>query len=246
MKNKITLLTLIIAAILISSCGKEKGPDNNGDRVKSYTEEMSTSGGSFSMAFTLSYDGEKRITAITPVTAGEGKFVFTYPSKDKYTMALHNSGNIEIQQDFLLLNSLLDSTIQYNAFKDTMSEKYNYNAAKLLTSKFEYEHYLGPKLVNVTQYTYDAAGNMIRSSDRDGIVETFTYYADLIYSLPAIAPFSNFSGKTQLIKSHQSSHSGTLMESTVTTYTFDSKNRIETVKETTSDGTVMTKSFTYF
>ncbi len=198
------------------------------------------------MTFNLSYDGNNRITAITPVTSGEGKLVFTYPSKDKYTMALHSSGKIEIQQDFFLLNSMLDSTIQYNSFKDTMSEKYNCNAVKLLTSKIDFEHLNGPMMVNVTHYIYDASGNMIRSSDSDGNVETFTYYSDLVYSLPAITPFSNFSGKSHLLKSHQSSQRGIVVDSSVISYTFDLKERLETLKEITSDGTVLTKSFTYF
>lgn len=247
MRKRIHLIILFISVILISSCSKEKNPANNDHRVKSYTEEISTSGGSFSMTYNLSYDGEKRITGITPAVSNEGRIAFTYHSKDKFSMDLYNSGEVEIHQDIFLRNSLLDSTVQYNTSKDTMSEKYVYNATNQLTGKAEYEHTSGrPYLVNSIQYNYDAAGNMINSSEKNGIVETFTYYSDLVYAMPVIAPYFNQLGKTQLIKSYQRSHGGNVLENSVTTYTFDSKDRIETVVETTSDGTVLTKSFTYF
>src|SRR5690606_17107428 len=125
-------LTLITATFLFQSCSKEKSPEtNNGSsKVKSYTEEIASSNGSFSMTYNLSYDGKNRITAITPEGFSDSKISFSYSSNDKYSMELYNSGKVEIKEDFFLHNSLLDSTIQYNNSKDTMSEKYYYDANK--------------------------------------------------------------------------------------------------------------------
>lgn len=247
MRKRIHLIALFLSAILISSCSKEKSPVKDDQRVKNYTEEISTSGGSYSITYNLSYDDEKRITGITPAVTNGGRIAFTYHSKDKISMDLYNAREVEIHQDIFLRNSLLDSTVQYNNSKDTMSEKYFYNTTNQLTGKAEYEHASGRAyLVNSIQYNYDAAGNMIKSNDRDGNVETFTYYSDLVYAMPVIAPYFNQLGKTQLIKSYQLSRGVSVLRNSVTTYTFDSKDRIETVVETTSDGTVLSKSFTYF
>lgn len=246
MRNGPLLLMLITITILNASCSKKKDAEINDQRVKSYTEEISVSGGSYSMTYNLSYDGDNRITEISPVNSNEGKLAFTYHSKDKLSMDLYSSGKVEIHQDVFYRNSLLDSTVQYNSSKDTMSEKYYY-AEKRLSGKVEYEHNSGrPYLVNSIQYNYDAAGNMIQSVERDGTTETFTYYQDLVYAMPVIAPYFTQLGKARLIKSRKMEYNGRVLESSATTYTFDSKDRIEKVIETTSDGTVLTKQFTYF
>ena len=248
MKYPKIFLTLITATILFHSCSKEKSPEtnNNNSKVKSYTEEISSSNYSFSMKFNLGYDGNNRITAITPETTTGSQFLFTYQSNDRYSMELINEGKVEIKEDFFLRNSLLDSTLQYNESKDSMSEKYYYNSNKRLVSKREFEHNSGPYLTNTIQYTYDATGNMIKSTDTDRNVEIFTYYPDLVYATPAIAPFFQNLQKANLIKSSTLTSNGTVVKTSVTTYAFDSNNQISTVKETLSDGTILTKSFTYY
>lgn len=248
MKYPKLLLTLFGATILFHSCSKEKSPENNNNnsKVKSYTEAIASSNFNFSMTYHLSYDGKNRITAITPEGSSDSKISFTYQSNERYSMELYNSGNLEIKQDYFLRNSLLDSTIQYNNSKDTMSEKYYYDANKRLVSKIEFEHDSGPFATNSIQFTYDEAGNMVKSTDSDRNIETFEYYPDLVYAMPVTAPFFENIQKSRLIKSSNLTRNGTVLKSSVSTYTFDSKDRISTITETLSDGTVLTKSFTYF
>lgn len=246
MKLNIYFLVVFTVTIFLSSCGKEKNPENNNHKVKNYTEEVSSPYGDFSITYNLSYDGSNRITAITPTTVPDSRLSFTYHSKDHYLMDLYSEGVVEIQQDFFLRNSILDSTVQYTAAKDTMSEKYYYDAGNLLVRKIEFEHYYGPKITNSIQYTYDALGNMIKSIDTDRNEETLEYYLDLSYATPVIAPFFQSSKKTNLIKNHTVKSNGRVVKSSVTTYTFDNSDRIVTVKETTGDGSIMTRSFTYY
>ena len=241
-------ITLIGASILFHSCSKEKSPANNPQnyKVKTYTEEISSSYGSFSATFTFRYDNENRILAMIPEDFPENKFSFTYPSNDQYSMELYTDGVLEIKEDFFMRNSLLDSTIQYNAAKDTMSEKYYYNANKLLISKIEFEHASGPQITNSIQFTYDVAGNMVKSMDANRKIETFDYYPDLVYAMPKIAPFVQNMQKSQLVKNSIVTMNGRMVKTSVTTYTFDNEDRISSIKETLSDGTVATKSFTYY
>ena len=249
MKYPKIFLTLITAVFLFNSCSKEKSPENSNhnSKVKSYTEAITSSDGSFSMTYNLSYDSKNRITAITPEGSSEGKISFTYSSNDKYSMELYNSGKLEIKEDFFLRNSLLDSTIQYNDSKDTMSEKYFYDANKQLIRKVEFEHALGRAYIfNTIQFTYDATGNMVKSTDSDRNIETFEYYPDLVYAMPIVAPFFENIQKSRLIKSSTVTQSGRVLKNSVSTYTFEGDNRISTIKETLSDGTILTKSFIYY
>lgn len=248
MKNHIIQFTLIAFVILFSSCGKKDNPEpnNNVSKVKTYTEEISSPSYSSSVTLNLAYDADNRIIDIASAASPEDKFLFTYNSSDNYSMDIYSSGIIEIHEEFFLKNSYLDSTAQYNNSKDTLTEKYFYNASNQLIKKLEYEYYTGPHLTNTINYTYDAAGNMIKSTDTDHNVDTYEYYSDLVYVLPQIMPFFNSQKKANLIKTHTLTSNGYLVASTATTYTFDNNNRISTIKEIADDGTISTKTFTYF
>lgn len=246
MKTKIAFLALILSTIFFYSCSKEKQTENNSDRVKSYTEEFTSLNGNYYSTYNLSYDGENRITAVTAANTPDNRTSFTYHSKDHYSSEIYSLGALQLKQDFFLRSSLLDSTVQINVSKDTVSEKYYYNATNQLIRKNIYDHkYYSVFIKNYLLYTYDAAGKLINSVDYDGLQNVFTYYPDLVYILPVVAPFFKPVEKTNLVKERSVSISGSIPRIIDISYTFDSQNRIQTIKET-SDGVVTTKSFTYF
>ncbi len=246
MKKSTFFPAIILSAALFSSCGKNNPSVNNINKVKTYTENFTSSSGNLSATFNLGYDSNDRITSITSASSPGDKFLFNYISNDQYTMDLYSGGSVSIHEDFFLKNSLIDSTFQYNDTQDSSSEKYFYNSSNQLIKMNEYEYYNGPELSNTTTYTYDSNGNLAKTSDSDNNVETFDYYPDLLNVIPLSTPFMRFTGKANLIKTDTVTLNGSLVSTTSSTYTFDSYNRISTITETSTDGTSVVKTYTYF
>lgn len=246
MKNHPKKLLFVAIIFLLVSCGKDKSSESiSSNRVKTYTEQVSLQGSSYSNTFNIGYDGSERIISLISAASPGDKFLFNYHSADNYSMDLYNSNSIEIHEEFFLKNAYLDSTIQFTTSMDTLSEKYFYNAQNQLLKKLEYEYNKGPHLINTILYTSDPGGNIIKSTDTDDNVETFEYYPNLVYAMPAVFPFTN-SKKQNLVKTHTITNNGILENKTESSYTFDGQNRIITIKEMVDDGTVVTKTFTYF
>lgn len=246
MRNQLAHLAILATIILFASCSKD--PDSivlNNNKVKSYTEELTfPGGGSTTTTLNINYDSNDRISSLVSSTSPGDKFVFTYISNDQYSMDLYTSGEVDLHEEFFLNHSLVDSTIQYSD-GDSMSEKYHYNAANQLIKLVEYELYGGVYLSNVTNFTYDASGKMIKSTDLNGQEDTYEYYPDLVYAMPAIMPFFAAPPKMNLVKSHSTTIDGELIGSSTTTYTFDSSDRISTITETGDDGSISKKTFVY-
>ncbi|MGN6402518.1 MAG: hypothetical protein ACTHMD_18815 [Flavisolibacter sp.] len=256
MKMKFLATAFICSAIILTACQKEAGQDqpsvNTSDRVKTYTETITSSSiGNSSTTFNISYDSKGRVTSAVSANYPGDKFVYAFPSDNKFTMDLYNSNELSIHEDFYLnAASFIDSTFQYNDTEDSSTEKYTYNANnQLITLKeYDYSKLTGSSLYNTTAYTYDASGNLIKSLDTDGEMHTYEYYPDLSYALPLITGPLN-SGATQkrnLVKKHTLSYGGVAEASAQYTYTFDDKNRISTEKAEISDGSITTKTYTYF
>jgi hypothetical protein len=246
MKKSIFFFTTI-SSLLLFSCKKENPatPNTNVDKVKTYTETLKTSSGTISATYYLEYDLKNRITSVVFASNPSDKFVFTYNSDSQFSMDLF-SGSGNIHEDIFLNNSQLDSTYQYNDTQDTTTEKYVYSGNNQLVKLSEYGYYNGhPILSNTTTYTYDGNGNVMKTMDTDNNVETFDYYPDLVYTMPITSPVIP-SRKTNLVKTHTVTSNGYLVASVTSTYTFDDKNRISTITDTASDGSVGTKTFTYF
>jgi hypothetical protein len=254
-KKYIHLLAVIFSFIVLVSCQKEPDenllPNSSSNRVKTYTESVTSPNGNYSTTFNLSYDNQGRVIAVTSASSPGDKFVYGYPSNGLYTMDIYNSGAVVLHEDFYLnAASLVDSTMQYNDTKDTTTEDYTYNANNQLITLEEY-HYsksTGGVLFNTTTYTYGANGNLLRSEDTEGLVETYEYYADLSYAPPInVGPITVASTrKVNLTKKHTMTYFGNVFTSADFTYTFDSKDRIMTERGVHANGTVVTKSFTYF
>lgn len=141
---------------------------------------------------------------------------------------------------------MVDSTFQYNDTNDTTTEKYFYNSNNQLIKLNEYDYYSSPILYNTTSYTYDNNGNLTKTTDTNNEVDTYEYYTDLVNVIPVIFPGTGNTKKLNLVKTHTVTSNGYPVGSSTATYTFDSSNRISTIVETADDGTVLTKTFTYF
>lgn len=253
MKKNFLFLAVIALIILFSACQKEPGnnlPPTQQLKLKTYTEDVrSASWGNSVTTYHLNYDGNDRMTSMVDASGPGNKFVFAYPSSSKYPMDLFVDNIFELHADYFLNNhSMLDSSFQYNNTDDTSTEKYVYNPARQLTKLYEYDYsrVTGSSLWNTTTYTYDGAGNLVKSEDADDYVYTYEYYTDKLYLLPQITPFAGSNQKTNLLKKLTLTESGTVQASATYTYTFDSKDRVSTVRQDYSDGDVVIKTYTYF
>lgn len=252
MKKNFLFPAVIALVILFSSCQKEPGnnlPPTGQLKLKTYTEDVrSAILGNSVTTYNFNYDGNDRMTSMVDAANPGNKFVFAYPSSSKYTMDLFIDNIFELHVDYLLNSQLLiDSSFQYNNTEDTSAEKYVYNPAHQLIKLYEYDYYsTGPDLWNTTAYTYDGAGNLVKSEDTDDYMYTYEYYTDKLYVLPQLIPVMVANQKVNLIKKLTLTESGTVTGSADYTYTFDSKDRISTIRHDYNDNDVVIKTFTYF
>ncbi len=238
-----------ILCVAFASCQKEFSIEDPGgttptasNKIKTYTEDI-TSGGTHSVTtFDLTYDNSNRLLSMTSETNPGDKIVFNY-GNGSYTSDIYNSNALSIHEVFFLnSNSFVDSTFQYNDTNDTTTEKYIYNGAKQLVTLKEYDYSLltGSVLTNTTNYKYDGNGNQISATD-DYSVTLYDYTA-LANSIVIGAPY--FPVNKYLVKTTTYSF-GVSSIILSHTYTFDGNNRLST--ETITDGTTYTfiKTYTY-
>jgi len=248
MKKFFSLVFLILFLLVFSSCKKEKPAVTNvyTDKVKSYTETLKSSSGTTSETYNFDYDSQERITTITSESsAAEKKFVFNY-ADSSFTMDAFSGGTLYVHEIFYLKNSLTDSSYQYDNTLDTIAEKYLYNSSNLLSVRNEYAYYYGRAILSrITVYTYDNNGNLIKTNNTNNKIETYDYYPDLVYTMPVISPKTQ-PRKTNLVKTYTLQENGNTIGTTTSTYTFDSNNRITSITEKASNGSVGVKTFTYF
>ena len=249
MKLTKTLLS-VIAIFVFVSCQKELDttidpidPVLNA-RVKTYVEDI-TSGGNHSVAtFNIAYDPDGKMISMTSAENAGDRFEFKYFTGN-YTMDLYNSNELSIHEVFYLSNDLLiDSTLQYDDSKDSLTEKYAYNSAKQLLSikQYDYSQATGAVLFNTNTYTYDDNGNVVKDADNNSVT-TYEYYPDLLNTLALGNPY--FPVNKQLVKTTTVTEGGSSV-SLNHAYTFDASKRISTEKITTGSGEVAIKTYTYY
>jgi len=243
--------------IFISSCQKEIGTDQrtsvgstNKAKIKSYNEKVTSSSINSDLTFNIGYDSKDRIISLISTSNPGDKFLYNYPSASKFTMELYNSGVLSIHEDvFLNTNLYRDSSFQFNDTQDTTTEKYIYNASNQLVKEKEYVYskLTGSILDNTINYTYDANGDVIKSVGTDTNVYTYEYYSNLIYFMPILRPLNpGEDRKRRLMKKMTYTSNGYSVYSVDFSYTFDSKDRVETIKEVYDHGAIALLTFTYY
>jgi hypothetical protein len=238
----------ILVTSIFASCQKDISSENSGtpvsNKVKTYTEDV-TSGGTHSVTtFNVAYDASDRVVSITSAASPGDRFVFQY-SNGSYTGDIFNANVLSIHEDYFLnSNSLLDSTFQYNDTNDSSTEKYLYNGAKQLVTLKEYDYSLvtGSELFNTTSYVYDGSGNAVTVTDNSSIT-TYTYYPDLVNNLVLGTPYVPVN--KNLVKTTTVVSGGTTVVLNHT-YTFDASNRLSTEKIVADSGEMFIKTYTYY
>ncbi len=173
------------------------------------------------------------------------KFIYQYPSAAVNTLDQYSSGVLVVHENLWLnASSFLDSTYQYNDTNDTTTEKYIYNpAGQLIQLKSYIYSYTGAVPDVTTDYIYDVNGNMIKSTDDQGEIITYTYYPDLVNNFSmgkAFLPQSKNFIKTSTFEN------GGSPELTTHFYTFDGSNRLVKDSSSTPDlDLTAVKSYTY-
>jgi hypothetical protein len=251
--KKIALFAAVVT-IALSACQKEASNTSPlpaaSLRVKTYTEDVRSAAlGNVVVTFNLSYDGNDKLISMIDAANAGNKFVFAYTSSSKYTMDLFVNNIFELHVDYFLNSQLQpDSSFQYNNTNDSSTEKYVYNPAHQLTTLREYDYsaVTGSSLWNTTAYTHDGAGNLIRSEDGDGNVYTYEYYTDKVYLMPQAMPVLTATQKVNLLKKLTLTIGGTVEGTVDNTYTFDSKDRVSTIRDEYSNGDLIIKTYTYF
>ena len=251
--KRITLIAAVVTVIVtLPSCQKETNSNNplpaQSLKIKTYKEDVrSILWGNFATTYNLSYDGNDRLVTMVDAGNSGNKFVWAYPSSSKYTLDLFNNNIFELHVDYFLnSHSSVDSSFQYNNTSDTSTEKYIYNPAHQAIKLYEYDYYgNGPELWNTTTYTYDGAGNLVKSEDTDDFVYTYEYYTDKVYVMPQAIPVTVPQEKANLVKKVTFTD-GFDVETVSYTYTFDNKDRISIVRQDISTGDVVIQTYTYF
>jgi len=252
MKSIKSAFVLFIAAITFSSCEKEfnymitpsGSPSNSmSSKVKAYTEDVASSSGHSVTTFNLSYDTKDRITSLISATLPGDKFVYQY-TNNSFSVDIYNSNQLSIHSVYFINSlSLVDSSIQYNDTKDTMTEKYLYNSGKQLIKLQEYDYSTpaGPVLSSIHYHSYDNSGNLLKDSAANAVIN-YAYYNDLPDNLSMGQAYSQ--RNKNLVKTTTYTE-GSTTETINHTYTFDNYNRLLTEKATAGSGEVVTKSYTY-
>jgi hypothetical protein len=248
MKNTYILLAASIAVLSFSSCKKSNTSSSStvsSALPKTYNENVTSSiSGNENVTFNLSYDGSNRLVSLAATAMPGLKELYKYNADGSFSLDLYDDGtDLSIHENFFLnSNNLVDSTFQYDDSQDTTTEKYYYNSAKQLIAYTEYDYSKqgGSVQTNVTTYNYDTNGNVIKSTDENGITTyTYTTYSYSSYGIP-----DYFAHDKNLVLTTTNTSGGNNI-SVTDTYTFDSSNRIVTDKAVANNGDVIIKTYTY-
>jgi YD repeat-containing protein len=247
-KPLMTLISLLVFLAAIS-CKKSQttGNNNSSNKLKLYIEDGSRSSYNAVDTFTVSYDGDSRITALVSPNL---KFVYTYAT-NSFNVDLYEFNQLSVHEiDFINSSSFVDSSFQYNNTNDSTTEKYVYSG-NMLTKKREYIYskITGSQIDLEDDYTYDNSGNMIQDilSDSNGNVNSvsaFTYGTAPVNVVAGPIYFPVLSKYLPLTQT-QKDGSGNLIASVTYTYTFDSKGRLTQETDTLNDGEIAIKKYVY-
>jgi len=246
MKTLTSYFYIFLLIIAATSCKKDSAGNNASNKLQSYTEDITAVGGRVAETYTISYDGQGRITTIESTTRPGHRMVYQYSAENSFTYDKIEDNKVTYHSiNFINSQSLLDSTYWYNNMQDTSASKFIYNEDKKLIKekqyliKFAYLPY--PVLYNTIAYQYDLKGTLVKESD--SYYETSYGYDKDIKNTAQIEPFY-FPFKEELPSHTFTTRLGTSFE-TKHTYTFDDHNRVISEKQERNDGRITIKSYTY-
>ena len=258
MKNQVIALSIVFTLFFLVSCTKDGGSSSSTNTqtplIKTIAQKVvyGTTYNSYTKQ-NLYYDSKNRITSRVDSADTGNKFLYTYASDKHFTMDIYNANALSIHFElFLNNNNEQDSSYQYNDTQDTTWEKftYTYNSNnKIVTAKDvqKSRDKMGGQRTDITttNYTYDALGNITSTTDNYGIVNNYTYYANLTYGAPLYtSPINFFYGN--YVKTLSTNKTGKLTNFTYT-YTFDSAKRLSTARQVSDDGKIsVTTVYTYY
>jgi hypothetical protein len=245
MRNVVSYLLAAFCCTFIFSCQKDADPSGPAvkNKIKTYTEEITTAAGTQTQTFNAVYDNNDRLLTLDCITTPGYKFVYQYPNNKEFTMDIYGAGSVIIHVTSFINSSvaMLDSTFQYNDTKDSSTEKYIYNSNKQLVKKFEYEYskVTGSVPDNVVDYTYDNNGNLIKEKD---------YYGESTFKYDTVIPNTLYQGLVYVnnLKQLPTSEITSGGETFDHTYTFDSDKRVISDTRVGSDGSVIKRTYTYY
>lgn len=242
------LLAAFAVVCLLDSCKKNSGTTSSGtaDKLKMYIEDATSNGVHQVDSFTVSYDGDNRITGLTSTAL---TFQYTYSAKS-FTLDLYNFGQLSIHEiAYINGSSLVDSTFQFNNTSDTTTEGYTYSNG-LLTRMMTYDYSsAGSSIYSEDDYTYDNNGNGIKDVNSDGYgdintVYSFTYttYPLQVRINPTYFPAgSKYLPATQTLTDGAGNPLGTITY----TYVFDNSGRLSKETDSADNGDVAVKTYIY-
>lgn len=255
---KLIAFAWMIAAFVVSGCQKDftltdgieptGQTPQSGQKVKTYTENIAMFGNEHSEVYNLFYDSKERLTSMERKEDNRSKFQFSYPSDRQYQMDLIVEGVTEIRVNaFFNAGMLLDSMTQMNLLESNkMYEKYEYNSSNQLVRVMEYAYDNDkPVLDNITDYSYNSAGDCIKIEDRNGVTTEFEYGTDEVL-YPQILPILGKVKKEKVVKKKNTKMGSSIVEESSYSYTYDAQKRISTIKAMSNAGVTVTRSYTYY
>lgn len=241
MKTSLALGILSLATLL-HSCKKEDTSSSDKVIVKTYREEYKTPSDHYSSEFTLSHDSHGRLLNMVSTASAGDRFQLFYDN-GTITMDIYSGDQLSLHEVFFLRDDeYIDSTVQYNDANNFSSERIFYTSSNQLQKLISYD-YFGPtpEISNVTNYTYDANGNVIKEKDRYSET-TYEYFTEL-NSGPDLG-LPDFAKNRHLVKTTTTSN-GYAPQVWNHTYSFDGKKRITQEQVISNSGDTLTRSYSY-
>jgi hypothetical protein len=257
-KVSFPLTGFILILILFVSCQKQLdieiptggGGGGNTIKLKTYIEDINGVADTFNVA----YDANDRISSITHVPPGEGKFAYQYNGTTSISLEIYEgigNTNLTIHESYYLnSNQKVDSSFQYNDTQDTSSAKFIYNQAKVLTEAKYYENDAAGKAVlkTIEKYTYDATGNVsttvVRNALNNIISTTSFTYNNIPYNI-GLVPANLMPPNLNLPLTEVERNAVNVETSRLThEYTFDAQNRV-IAEKLNQDGLIYWKYYSY-
>ncbi len=248
-KRSTWLLVRIAAAFfLLAACKSNSGSKKSGKVFypETLTEVKTQTGvGQTTAKYTFHYDGQHRIISKTANFDPGMRSEYAY-TDGGYTESLYVNDSLATQNTYTLNNlSLVDSLMQIDVpDHDTLSARFVYDDNKQLITQRQYFYTAdyGFLLYNSIAYTYDSSNNLL--SMADGYRTTTYMYSTTNFNSLSLGQI--YMSQMPLLPDVENSTQPTgEMSSTGHIYTYDAEGRLMIDAASRSDGTTISRTYTY-